>query len=425
MDYKFFYKNLQAGKAYKYWEKQWDTAIVADNSFIMRLDGRAFSKYQNNFRRPHDEAFFRAMALTACDLLLEFKCNSCYCESDEISMIWFHPKKPQYQGRMQKLCSVIAGFASARFNDHVKRQVFRVICENNEELRSKLGICLDDLVVSDKTVIFGDDLITSNGVYEPDKLRHIIAGRAHFDARVFCMPEPDHVLKYVLSRMDDGLRNAVNAFARMRFSQEEMTNKSCKQVLRMLRRENMDLSKEPDWFKYGVLVKVARVGATSIFREYIPAGKRPSSSAMVNPLGRGSVPACFAVMMKNCDHWLQVLQAEVVETVEERFVVPWSQTSTLPVDQIDNDEENTEALAIENAIAEDGSRTPKSRYRLYDSDYEEDDPRTAALSSDEDEADEPVNQPPLETVLDPRMVEYARKTHEEGDTIALGLGSQE
>ena len=90
---------------------------------VVRLDGHCFSTWTRGFDRPYDLRIMRAMVGTATDLLTRFNAATAYTESDEISLL-FPPSTPEvltvpFKGRVQKICSVTAGFASARFNLHM------------------------------------------------------------------------------------------------------------------------------------------------------------------------------------------------------------------------------------------------------------------------------------------------------------------
>ena len=70
-------------------------------------------------------AVHNAMILTAIDLFSEYHPMAVYTFSDEITLAFVPPKEVSqhpHGGRIQKLISCSAGFASARFNYHLKNQ---------------------------------------------------------------------------------------------------------------------------------------------------------------------------------------------------------------------------------------------------------------------------------------------------------------
>mgnify|MGYP002789559015 CR=1 FL=1 len=52
--------------------------------FVIRLDGKSFSKYTSNLIKPVDELFRRSMN----DCLLEFQAKTGYTHSDEITLVF-------------------------------------------------------------------------------------------------------------------------------------------------------------------------------------------------------------------------------------------------------------------------------------------------------------------------------------------------
>jgi len=108
-----------------------DTGSVVNLSrpVVVRLDGHCFRTYTRGFRRPYDVRIHRAMTGTAADLIERFGAVTAYTESDEISLLFAPhteeaPSALPFNGRVQKVVSVLAGYASARFNLHMLQQPF-------------------------------------------------------------------------------------------------------------------------------------------------------------------------------------------------------------------------------------------------------------------------------------------------------------
>ena len=100
-----------------------DAVVDLSRPCVVRLDGHCFHTFTRGFRRPYDLRVHTAMVATATDLLERFGAVTAYTESDEISLL-FPPSTADalsvpFKGRVQKICSVTAGFASARFNLHM------------------------------------------------------------------------------------------------------------------------------------------------------------------------------------------------------------------------------------------------------------------------------------------------------------------
>ncbi len=89
--------------------------IKAIPPLIVRADGRGFKRVlSDKFEKPYDERFARGMA-KAVEIFFEnsgFVPKLAYTFSDEISFFFVHVP---YEGRIEKLDSVIAGFFGKRF----------------------------------------------------------------------------------------------------------------------------------------------------------------------------------------------------------------------------------------------------------------------------------------------------------------------
>jgi tRNA(His) 5'-end guanylyltransferase len=104
----------------------------------VRIDGRAFSKItrvlkDTSFKEqglPYSISFKRAMILTAHDLLHEFGASTAYTHSDEITLVFCVNKTANgnivnhmFNGRKTKILTLIAGFASSTFTEHLRKEL--------------------------------------------------------------------------------------------------------------------------------------------------------------------------------------------------------------------------------------------------------------------------------------------------------------
>ena len=182
--------------------------------FIVRVDGRSFSKKTRKLTIPFDENFSNIMVETSKDLLKEFSPDTVITHSDEISL-FFYPRdtdgfQPLFNGKIQKIVSVISSYTSVRFNFHLS-QVKDINLEN---------------------------------------------GTCHFDGRVFNVPNNVEMCNYFLWRMSrDCIRNSVSSLARSMMSAKDMHKKNTGDLKDMIKEQGNDWDKLPELFKYGCVVK--------------------------------------------------------------------------------------------------------------------------------------------------------------------------
>ena len=88
--------------------------VPKNSKIIVRLDGRSFHKlaFDLNLEKPYDETFCKVMANVCEDLFKEFSPLLAYTFSDEISLLL---DNIPFEGRIEKINSVIASFASSSF----------------------------------------------------------------------------------------------------------------------------------------------------------------------------------------------------------------------------------------------------------------------------------------------------------------------
>lgn len=102
-------------------EKAYRNELPSDSYAVVRVDGKGFSKYTKNLDRPFDAKFTRDMRETA-----KYLCENIdgailgYTQSDEISVVFSDLAGVNtewwYGGQIQKIVSVVAAMATAKFN---------------------------------------------------------------------------------------------------------------------------------------------------------------------------------------------------------------------------------------------------------------------------------------------------------------------
>lgn len=206
------------GNRIKILEQESEGELLSPNKpFVIRLDGHGFSKFTRQFQKPLDSGLKEAMINTAGDLLDEFSARIAFTESDEITLLFPPIPNPEstliFKGRKQKLCSLTAGFASARFNYHLSQFV------TDEKLASKIGL-------------------------------------AYFDARVFSVENEKEGVSAVRWRYEfDTFRNGVMGLAQTIFSSKQLHKKSLGEVMKMLKDKRVMLNEQDPHLLYGTFIK--------------------------------------------------------------------------------------------------------------------------------------------------------------------------
>ena len=168
---------------------------------IIRIDGKSFHTLARSekWNKPFDLDFIHDMQDIALELCTEImNVKLVYLQSDEISFLLIDYEEiqtqPWFRNEIQKLCSVTAGFASAKMSLKRNREVV-------------------------------------------------------FDTRVFIVP-PFEVCNYFIWRQRDWKRNSINMVARSRFSQKEIHGLNTNELQEKLWSET-----GVNWNDYSLLLK--------------------------------------------------------------------------------------------------------------------------------------------------------------------------
>jgi tRNA(His) 5'-end guanylyltransferase len=209
------------GDRMKYYESQHEHHITNSQKYAVRLDGKNFSTHMSKLKKPLDYVFSEAMLLTARDLLVEFKPQSVYVQSDEITAI-FDKQEHMFGGRVEKILSVLSGFVSVRFTYNFKK------C-----LVTSVTNCQDPETVERHKII-----LETIKMYGP---------KYTFDSRLMTYPEEktrEFLNNLYWRSCIDGFRNFVSMVARHHFNQKTLQNKSTKERVEMLASKNVILNKD-------------------------------------------------------------------------------------------------------------------------------------------------------------------------------------
>lgn len=208
--------------------------VVLDTTkpMLLMLDGRSFSKFtKNNFTAPFCEIFADIMNSVTEYLCKEIQnARIAFVQSDEIS-IYIEPcgdnTQPWFKGRLNKICSIAAGMASAQFT--------------KEFIAYKIGSTWSDC----------------DGQYDSDLLEYVEkAPLAVFDCKAWNVENMQEVEEWFVYRHKDCERNAVSMWARSYFSHHALENKDVKEMREMTEAKSGVLyTSVPDGFRNGRIVR--------------------------------------------------------------------------------------------------------------------------------------------------------------------------
>ena len=95
--------------------------VPKNSRIIIRLDGRSFHSLARdlNLEKPYDENFYTVISNVCEDLFEEFSAVFVYAFSDEISLLL---DNVPFDGRVEKINSVVASFAASSFVMHYRTE---------------------------------------------------------------------------------------------------------------------------------------------------------------------------------------------------------------------------------------------------------------------------------------------------------------
>ena len=273
--------------------------------WLVRLDGHGFSKFTRGFVKPCDERIHLAMVRTSVDLLAHFTPASIYTESDEITLVFparrhyldqalARPSPPTadalkelqasvdsfvlpYNGKVQKLVSLLAGFTSARFNAHMAALAADA---PEEEVRRKAS-----------------------------------GGFAYFDARVFQLSSAAEVLHNVIWRSQDAVRNSKSMLGHAFLAKHAMHGLSSDEIIHKVYQERgVNYYDFPRWFHGGVLIK-----KTAVLREMPNKNPKLASPQLVQVMRRTFVSAFWIDLPSATPELLLAKNVSDIPLFEEMF----------------------------------------------------------------------------------------------------------
>jgi tRNA(His) guanylyltransferase len=211
---------------------------------LVRLDGRSFHTFTRGLKRPFDMELRAAMDETAKYLVHETHAAVAYTQSDEISLAFPNidpDAQLMFDGRSQKLCSVLAAMATAKFNQEIMRRI--------PSHAHKLPL---------------------------------------FDARVWQVPTLDLALEAFAWREADATKNSITMYASAFYSHKELHKKSSRDKHEMLHAKGVNWNDLDAALKRGVYFR-----RENVIKELSPAelARIPEKHRPTGPVTRSEIRA--------------------------------------------------------------------------------------------------------------------------------------
>lgn len=202
-----------------------------------RIDGKRFSRFTAKLARPYDERLSQLMIDVTRYLVEHSHARVGYTQSDEISLLFFAEtfgSQVFLDGRVQKLTSILAAMAAAKFNALV-----------------------------------------------PERIPERAGTLALFDCRVWTVPNREEAANVFLWREQDATKNSVSMAARHFYSHTDLDHKDGAEMQEMLFRKGINWNDYPAFFKRGTYVqrRVVQRPFTATELESLP----PLHAARTNP----------------------------------------------------------------------------------------------------------------------------------------------
>ena len=243
-------------KAYE--RRETDRAFLPMIPVYARIDGRSFSRFTKGLERPFDSRLADVMQAVTATLVKDTNAVIGYTQSDEISLVFETTEigeEMMFSGKVQKLCSVLAGIASSAF------------------------------VV---------ECVRSGGLLAEKAM----AKMPHFDARVFQLPSRTEAVNALIWREKDAVKNAISMAAHHHHGHKSLQGLNSAQKIERMAEGGVDFFALPERFRQGVFVRrvTREVVISDEQRLRIPEAKRPPEGTMV--IRSAVVPVDMPLLVK-------------------------------------------------------------------------------------------------------------------------------
>ena len=219
-----------------YYENRTRAYLPRRTYTIVRVDGKSFKTYTKGLNKPFDDGLIEDMDETACYLCKNMQgAKMGFVQSDEISILLTDFDKigtdAWFDGNIQKMASVAASMATAKFNH------LRTLRKFNETSYEVIIRTINDFHKTN-TTSWMEGILNF-------KL-------AEFDARVFTIPSKTEVANMMVWRQQDTVRNSISSVAQSLYSSKELKGKN------MSAQQEMIFQKGINWNDYAPKYKRGR-----------------------------------------------------------------------------------------------------------------------------------------------------------------------
>jgi len=177
---------------------------------LARLDGKCFRNFTKNLERPYDKRFSDLMVDTTKQLVDDSNARLGYTQSDEINLVFYSDNSKSeifFNGKIQKMVSVLASMTTAYFNQKVPD-------------------------------------------YLPDNTKLSL-----FDCRIWTVPTLVEAANAILWREQDATKNSISMAAQSVCSTKQLHGKSGSEQQEMLFIKGINWNDYPSFFKRGTFIQ--------------------------------------------------------------------------------------------------------------------------------------------------------------------------
>lgn len=217
---------------------------------LIRVDGKAFHTYTRGLKKPFDLGLIDDMDETAMYLCKNIQgAKFAFVQSDEISVLVTDFETPTtdmwFDGNIQKIASVSASMATAKFNKARTLRVMNTGTSESSDLETFILNSIADMKL------------------------------AEFDSRVWTIPSKTEVINYFIWRQQDTVRNSISSLAQSLYSHKELEGKNQDQM------QEMCFQKGHNWNNLDTKLKRGRF-ITKQEKEFERDGKKYTRNVWVS-----------------------------------------------------------------------------------------------------------------------------------------------